>query len=429
MKPTLAAIIFAAVLALPANARAEALSLDDAFALALAHQPSLASAQLRIEQAQLDDVAIDVAAAPTLGVSAGLTASASEPVSLVSPSARLSTELVGSWNLYDFGQRRAQRAAVAASVTAARVGLSASERSILADVELSYAAVVGAGQRREVAAVSVAAEQRHLDEAQRFVTAEAGTAIDVAQAQARLASATLVLVQADTSVATARADLERALGTELPADATIGATWGAALPGEDAPLATLLAEASRTDPTLASLAAERAASTADRAATSIGTRPTLSASASAGLGSTLDENAAAWSASWSVGVRLSWQFGDGGARDLALRRADVALRSLDADVAARQVVLRHEVESARLALVGAKAAQIAATASQVAAASQLRLAEARFAAGVGNGIELADAQDAATTAAGDVTDAAYQLARARASLRHVLGRITVPSRS
>ena len=60
--------------------------------------------------------------------------------------------------------------------------------------------------------------------------------------------------------------------------------------------------------------------------------------------------------------------------------------------------------------------------SLIAAAEQVRLAEARFRAGLGTSTELADAQDALTLAQGDAADADLELARARAQLRHVLGR-------
>jgi 5-methyltetrahydrofolate--homocysteine methyltransferase len=71
-------------------------------------------------------------------------------------------------------------------------------------------------QRAEVAATTVASERRHLDEARRYVAAEARTAIEVAQAEARLASAEVSQVQADNAVAVARAALARAIGDPRP---------------------------------------------------------------------------------------------------------------------------------------------------------------------------------------------------------------------
>ena len=56
------------------------------------------------------------------------------------------------------------------------------------------------------------------------------------------------------------------------------------------------------------------------------------------------------------------------------------------------------------------------------AREQLRLAEQRYATGVGSIIELDDAQVAYTTAAAQVVQARYSLASARAQLLAALGR-------
>jgi outer membrane protein len=58
----------------------------------------------------------------------------------------------------------------------------------------------------------------------------------------------------------------------------------------------------------------------------------------------------------------------------------------------------------------------------VSAREQLRLAEQRYATGVGNIIELVDAQVAYTSAAAQVVQARYGLATARAQLLAALGR-------
>ena len=55
------------------------------------------------------------------------------------------------------------------------------------------------------------------------------------------------------------------------------------------------------------------------------------------------------------------------------------------------------------------------------AREQLRLAEGRYAAGVGSGLELADAQLAMQDAAAQRVQAEYRLASARAQLLRALG--------
>jgi outer membrane protein len=81
-----------------------------------------------------------------------------------------------------------------------------------------------------------------------------------------------------------------------------------------------------------------------------------------------------------------------------------------------------ELRQARLAVRSAKAARVAADEVATNAQKQLELAEGRYAEGVGNAIELGDAQVAMSSAAAQVVQADYRLSTARAQLLHALGR-------
>ena len=63
---------------------------------------------------------------------------------------------------------------------------------------------------------------------------------------------------------------------------------------------------------------------------------------------------------------------------------------------------------------------------ETAAQAELKLAEARYAQGLGSQIELADAQTAVTTASGNLITAEWNLAAAWATLRRALGQQTAP---
>jgi outer membrane protein len=98
------------------------------------------------------------------------------------------------------------------------------------------------------------------------------------------------------------------------------------------------------------------------------------------------------------------------------------LESLQAQADTQHQALRLEVEQARLAVASEKAAIVAAAETTRNAKEQLRLAEGRYAAGVGSVIELADAQLAYTSAAAQEVQEGYRLATARAQLLKALGR-------
>jgi outer membrane protein len=84
--------------------------------------------------------------------------------------------------------------------------------------------------------------------------------------------------------------------------------------------------------------------------------------------------------------------------------------------------IRLELEQARLAVRAARATLEADGEVVVNARERLRLAEGRYAAGLGSGLELDDAQVAVTNAAAQEVKARFSLAAARAQLARALGR-------
>ena len=84
--------------------------------------------------------------------------------------------------------------------------------------------------------------------------------------------------------------------------------------------------------------------------------------------------------------------------------------------------IRLELEQARLAVRAARAALEASGEALVNTRERLRLADARYTAGLGSGIELNDAQVAVTNAAAQEVKARFTLAAARAQLAKALGR-------
>src|SRR5206468_9041612 len=104
--------------------------------------------------------------------------------------------------------------------------------------------------------------------------------------------------------------------------------------------------------------------------------------------------------------------------------AHVARANLQNTIAQRDqllVTLTSALEAARAQIISSHANVQASTEAVSAAQAQLKLAEARYAQGLGSQIELADAQTAVTTANGNLISAEWQLADAWAALRRALG--------
>jgi outer membrane protein len=125
--------------------------------------------------------------------------------------------------------------------------------------------------------------------------------------------------------------------------------------------------------------------------------------------------------SWVAGITLSWLAFDGGksAADVRIARANLASTHAQRD--ALLVSLTSDLDSARSQVSAQRANVSASNEAVVAARAQLKLADARYAQGLGSQIELTDAQTAVTTAEGNLVSAEFQLADAWAQLRRSLG--------
>jgi outer membrane protein len=153
--------------------------------------------------------------------------------------------------------------------------------------------------------------------------------------------------------------------------------------------------------------------------------PTLAATAAVGEGGIV--NASSSQATglgffWDVGLSATWPLFEGGLRVGQVRQAEATLDNLDAQQNLEALQVRLDVNSAQLAVRAAKATIGAAQDAVANAHEQLRLAEQRYATGVGSIIELDDAQVAFTTAAAQLVQARYQLASARAQFLAAMGR-------
>ena len=128
----------------------------------------------------------------------------------------------------------------------------------------------------------------------------------------------------------------------------------------------------------------------------------------------------AWN--WNATVSLSWPLFEGGLTRGQVREGRAALAALVAQRDALRQQVRVEIEQARLGVRAARTALAAADEALRNARVGLGLAEGRYQSGVGNIIELGDAQVALTAAAARRVQSEYSLATARAQLLKALGR-------
>jgi outer membrane protein len=164
---------------------------------------------------------------------------------------------------------------------------------------------------------------------------------------------------------------------------------------------------------------EIAAAEANIDAARAGRRPVLSANARTDWSPQFGGN---WEQpGWSAGLSLSWLIYDGGRTSADVRVARANRESALAQRDALLLDLTTQLDATRAQIEANRAGVEASTEAVDAARAQLKLAEARYAQGLGSQIELSDAQTAVTTAEGNLIQAEWQLANAWTSLRRALG--------
>lgn len=423
-----------ACLTLTATTTGPLLTLEQALATARERQPSLHQAQAEVAAADararqalatlLPQVSANAQYSRTTANFAGRPGSVPSNLGTAAQSASFDTFSYFNFGLgvnqliYDFGSWD-KKAAVERLADASRSSHAATAVQVALAVRTAYFEARAARALVRVAEETVANQSRHLEQARAFVEVGTRPEIDLAQARTDLANAQVQRINALNGYATAKAVLNQAMGINGVADFDVADESMAPVEGEALDGDALLAIALEARPELAALSAQLEA----QARSTDGIRgaywPRLSASTSfSEAGTAL--NAMAWN--WDIGLALSWALFEGGRTRAQVAEADANLAAQRAQLDALKLDVRVEVERARLGVLAAKAALEAAADATDAARARLRLAEGRYETGVGNIIELSDAQVALTTAEAQAIQAEYNLATARATLMKALGR-------
>jgi len=322
--------------------------------------------------------------------------------------------------IYDFGQTPARRRAAEANRGAAEAG----ERTAAMNVRLQVLQAFFRARAQKalivVARAGVENQQRHVDQIKGFVGAGLRPDIDLARVRTDLANVRVQLINAENAYELAKAQLNQAMGVTTPTAYDVAADDLPAVEGEDAAAADrLIDDALTRRPELAVLDRQRLAQLQVVRALKGAYGPSLAANAGATATATSLDRLVP---NWLVGATLSWPILQGGLTRGQVREANANVRVLEAQLAALRLQVRLEIEQALLAVHSTKASIQAVEEAAVAAREQLRLAEGRYRTGLGNAIELSDAQQSLLSAEAQSVQGSFNLASARAQLLTALGR-------
>lgn len=326
-----------------------------------------------------------------------------------------STNVSLSQLLFDFGRTLDAIRSASADVEAVTADLETTRQTVIFNTKQAYYGLLSAQSLRRVAEETVQQNQKHLENAQARFEVGVAPRFDVTQAQVQVSNAELNLVTARNNVDLGHETLRTAMGVSEPADFVPVDTL------ERHPLSLkdtdILQQAYSSRPELHSVSAQQKAATQRIAELQKQYLPSVTGNAQynwTGRDYPLQEG-------WVVGIVLSVplfdsilttaQLGEARANEQRLLAQEDDLRQqITLEVRRSLLELRRSEESIRVS-----------EQTEIQARENLALAEGRYQAGVGNIIEVTDAQTSLTSARANTIQALYNFKTAVAQLEKSVG--------
>ncbi|HTM89333.1 MAG TPA: TolC family protein [Terriglobales bacterium] len=314
-----------------------------------------------------------------------------------------------SQTIYDFGRTRGSVQRGQAELAASEQNRERTRQQVLLNVRTSYFGVLAAQELVTVRQNAVQDQTRHLEQIQAFFQVGRSPKIDLTRQEVQLANSQLDLTQAQSDLQVARAALAVSMGLPVQgAPAIVNALGEEAALG---PLPGLLSQAEKSRPDVRSVQQQVSAAQADVLAARANTRPNIAFSSFydyRNLRFPLIYN-------FGIGETLLQNLFSGGLYHSILEEAQFRLAASQSSLRSYLQQVDQEVytdyQDASVAQDKIALAEKAADEAQ----QNLAFAEGRYAAGVGNIIELTDAELLATTTQSQLVEAryAYQVAVGR----------------
>lgn len=396
-------------------AAAQAETLDQAIAAAVARDPDLAAAAAERDAAQARLDQARAAGGPTVGVSGSLGIGHLDPRGFFGIPAEAvvprSAQITAEMPIFTGGRLSAGRAQASAGLAIGKAALAARQRQLELDVASVYADVYAARKSRDAASYSAAQLAETERQAELLFRAGETARTEYLQAQSR---------RAEAQAATARAE-----GELQSAAARFLSLTGLPATSVDESPAPPPAPPSRDEAVRAAVAGNPAIIQADAAVTAAqaavraaqaGRMPTVAAFAE---GSSIrDQFFPDYKAdAVTAGVRGRWTFFDSGQTRSKVAEATAGLRSAEARARSARRDIEVQTVVAWEAFQSARAQRSAAERQRVAAQAALRDARLEFKAGAKPLLAVLDAERDAVAAEASVARSEGEVARAAWRLR------------
>jgi outer membrane protein len=334
--------------------------------------------------------------------------------------------------LYDFGRARHQTRARRFAAGAASADEEAQRGLVTLSVYETYNNALLAQRLVQVAQENLAARELTVRQAQARFDAGLTSGVDVDLAQANQAQARVGLVNAQNGLQQAFADLNAAMGTtspeaytleDLPAHPQAGTRPAAAAPAT--PLEQDIGVALRQRPEIRSVEAQAQATEETARAARASGLPLITGLVSGGY-LNVAPPASNTNHDHALGLRVSFPFYTGGEVEAEVSDTRHQAKALRAAREEEAQAIRLQVTRARLTLTSLAQSQQATEEQLRQARDSVSLATQRYQAGLGNFLELQQAQLALLAAETDAARLRYETVTAQAALGYALGTLTPP---
>lgn len=320
--------------------------------------------------------------------------------------------------LYDFGYTSSNIKNYSFQQKAAEEDKAASTADLVKSVRSSFYGLIAMRRLAEVARANLENRRRILDQAKAKWEAGSGLPSDVIRAESQVASAVLSLNAARADSVTATVDFSCLLG--LDATSFIEPDYPPVLPAnEEMNEAVLVSEAKASRHEIKAARYRVDAAEYNLRSVASANAPSLSASVTL---SGYDDSYPPSTYGIVGGLSLSWNAIDGGNTKGQVEEAKAYKERMEAELDALEQTISAEAITSAIALRTALASLAAADAAETNAREAVRIAEGRYAAGLGSFLEVTDAHDSLLSSSNRLVASLLAAWKARVDLDHALGR-------
>ncbi|HEY0868600.1 MAG TPA: TolC family protein [Fimbriimonas sp.] len=396
------------------------LTADEAVAIALRSQASLAVAAANVEAARGRTQQTRSQLLPQFSATGGYTRQESLSGAASSQLGGGSTNsftagLSVNQLLFDFGRTRDQVRQQQALERVSAQNLGTAEQQVVFQVRQTFQTYAEAVQLLTVSQDNVRNRQRQLDLAQARLNVGLGAPGDVVRARTTLADSVSALVAARNLATDTRVALANAMGVDPRTPINPSPT---AEPAPALELERLVSTALEQRP---EILAQREQINAARLGVSVANKTNAPrVGLTAGIG-TRGQDQPFDSQTGTIGVSLTWPFGDSGLTSGRRREARAQEEAARAQLTVTSNTVVSEVSTAYLDLLHAEQ-RVTTAQEQVANARELvRISEGRYEGGIGTFLEVTDAQASLFAAERNLTAAVADVQQARTALNRAIG--------